>query len=114
MTDWFNGREGKKEGGDLQLFWGEESSFENVVPDLATFYTVDILLRLWASIRIGARRKGVDAPLLADDPAGLGTGFELWTGRREIRGSIDGHWALALGLGQRRELSLGRALERLG
>jgi len=98
----------------VQLFWGEESTFENVVPDLATFYTVDILLRLRASVRIGSRRKGVGAPPLADDPTGLETRFELWTRRGEIRRSIDGHWALALGLGQRRELSLRRALERLG
>ena len=60
-----------------------------MVSELVAFYTVDILLCLWVSMGISSRRKGFNTPLLTDDPLDLGVGFGLWTGRGEIRRSID-------------------------
>jgi len=65
----------------IQFFRVEESAFECMVPDLAAFYTIDVLLRLRASIRVRSRWKGVDIALLTNDPTRFGTGFGLfWTG----------------------------------
>jgi hypothetical protein len=67
-----------------------------VVPDLAAFYTVNVLLRLRASVRIRSRRKGVDAPFLTDDSTGLGTRFELLDSRGERSAdpsTVIGLWA---------------------
>jgi len=61
----------------LQFLGGEKSPLEHVVPDLAAFHTVNVLLRLRASVRIGCGRQQVDAPLLANDPTGFGAGLEL-------------------------------------
>ena len=40
------------EGGSLQFLGGEESPLEHVVPDLAAFHAVNVLLRLWASVGV--------------------------------------------------------------
>ena len=65
-----------------------------------------------ASVRLCARWKGVDVPLLTSDPAGLGARLKLlWVRWGEIRGSAHGHWALSLRLRQRRELYDRRVLE---
>jgi len=100
---------------DLQFFRGEESPFEHVVPDLAAFYAVNVLLRLRANVGVRSRRKEVDVPLLADDPTGPGTGFEpFWARGREIKRSIGHHWALDLGVRQRRKMCHRRELQRVG
>ena len=61
----------------LQFLGGEESPFEHVVPDLAAFHTVNVLLRLRASVRVRCGGEQVDIPLLADDPTGFGARLEL-------------------------------------
>ena len=108
-------RGGGKRRGGLQFLRSKESPFEHVVPDLAAFHAVDVLLRLRASVGVGCRRKEVDGPLLPDDPAGLGAGFELfWTRRGSVRRSVRRHWALGLGVRQRRKLAGRGKRQRVG
>jgi len=61
----------------LQFLGGEDSPFEHVVPDLAAFHSVNVLLRLWASVGIRRGRQQVDTPLLPDNPTGFGARLEL-------------------------------------
>ena len=102
---------------DPQFFRSEEPAFKYVVPNLAASYAVDVLLRLWASVRVRSRRKRVGVPLLANDPTRFGARFALaWAGGRysEIGRTIDGHWALDLGLRQGRKPWSRRGLESIG
>ena len=46
-------------GGGLQFFRTEESPFEDVLPDLAASYVIDVLLCLRASVRVRSRHEGV-------------------------------------------------------
>ena len=104
------------EGEGLQFLGGEESPFEHVVPDLAAFHTVNVLLRLRASVGVRCGRQEVYIPLLADDSARFGAGLEqfrtrwgeFWRpiGRRRALGLEFGQW------GRKRE-GLGWGAQRL-